>query len=459
MPDPEALVELKRHLEISEKEKDRLKEKIQDDATELKRLRKLEAMGAVEASNPQQDNAFEAPAIDADDEFRAKTKVVRARYEGENNLEKSAVEEMVELRGTLQREERYSQALGQQLYELQIELQNHSDFKNDESIKYVEYLQRAKVENMTDLAALDFITVAGKDAQDRDVVTIAAANLPEKGTDLDRVLIYVLSVLKPIVDKEYVVVWLNTTMMDQETGADYVFRPAVGWFKDVHQMLPLQYRKNLHQVIVLHPDVWLKMQLQGLRWYLGSEALALIKHAESVEEMFKYLGRRRCVLPNYVYQKDVETEGVLLAAGDKMGKHLLATSRKIQWEQKMWEDEVSMRKELLGRNHEALDWLHKEKKRLVAEESYAEASLVKEESVALPTEIEDLEKDLHSIEEAKAADRQNRKKKLMDQNAPAEEEVKPVRVVSEASTESKEFKPAPGRGKATQIKPESTKPS
>ena len=58
--------------------------------------------------------------------------------------------------------------------------------------------------------------------------------------------------------------------------------------------------------------MWLKMQLQGLRWYLGSDALAKVKYCESVEEMFTALGRRRCVVPNYVYQMDVETEGILL---------------------------------------------------------------------------------------------------------------------------------------------------
>jgi len=58
--------------------------------------------------------------------------------------------------------------------------------------------------------------------------------------------------------------------------------------------------------------MWLKMQLQGLRWYLGSDALSKVKYCDSVEEMFTALGRRRCVIPNYVYQMDVETEGILL---------------------------------------------------------------------------------------------------------------------------------------------------
>lgn len=181
-------------------------------------------------------------------EFRRNARELRDRVHADPEHEKTAVEELCEIKGQLRREERYSQSLRKQLFELQVELQQHSDFKHDYNIKYVECLQRAKVENMTDLAELDFISVSGKDVADRDVVTIAAANLPEKGIDLDRILVYVISVLKTVVEKEYVVVWLNTTKYNDQQ-AEWVFRPSVGWFKECHEMLPLQWGKNLHQVI------------------------------------------------------------------------------------------------------------------------------------------------------------------------------------------------------------------
>ena len=69
-----------------------------------------------------------------------------------------------------------------------------------------------------------------------------------------------------------------------------------------------------------------------------------------------------------------------------MGKYLIASTRKLQWEQQMWENEVEMRKELLQRNEETLHFLEQEKLKLVAEENFAEASLVKEEIAALRTE-------------------------------------------------------------------------
>ena len=98
-----------------------------------------------------------------------------------------------------------------------------------------------------------------------------------------------------------------------------------------------------------------------------------------------------------------------------MGKYLIASTRKLQWEQQMWENEVDMRKELLERNEETLDFLEEEKLRLVTEENYAEASLVKEEIAALRTETIDLKKDLIAIKEAKAAGKALRKQKVTEQ--------------------------------------------
>ena len=106
-----------------------------------------------------------------------------------------------------------------------------------------------------------------------------------------------------------------------------------------------------------------------------------------------------------------------------MGKYLIASTRKLQWEQQMWENEVEMRKELLQRNEETLHFLEQEKLKLVAEENFAEASLVKEEIVALRTETIDLEKDLKAIKEAKATGKALRKQNVTEEESSAEVEV------------------------------------
>lgn len=106
-----------------------------------------------------------------------------------------------------------------------------------------------------------------------------------------------------------------------------------------------------------------------------------------------------------------------------MGKYLIASTRKLQWEQQMWENEVEMRKELLQRNEETLHFLEQEKLKLVAEENFAEASLVKEEIAALRTETIDLEKDLKAIKEAKATGKALRKQNVTEEESSAEVEV------------------------------------
>ena len=69
-------------------------------------------------------------------------------------------------------------------------------------------------------------------------------------------LCLLVEVLRPVAAKEYVVVYLNT-----KNSNDYVYQLDLGWVREELMMLPHSFRKNLAQVVVLHPDVWFKYLL------------------------------------------------------------------------------------------------------------------------------------------------------------------------------------------------------
>ena len=87
---------------------------------------------------PSEETKLEKEELD----FRRNARELRDRVNADPEHEKTAVEELVEIKGQLLREERYSQSLRTQLFELQVELQQHADFKNDYNIKYVESVER-----------------------------------------------------------------------------------------------------------------------------------------------------------------------------------------------------------------------------------------------------------------------------------------------------------------------------
>ena len=60
-------------------------------------------------------------------------------------------------------------------------------------------------------------------------------------------------VLRSVAVHEYVVVYLNT-----KNSNDYVYQLDLGWAKDELALLPHSFRKNIAQVVVLHPDMWFK---------------------------------------------------------------------------------------------------------------------------------------------------------------------------------------------------------
>lgn len=63
----------------------------------------------------------------------------------------------------------------------------------------------------------------------RPILVYVARNLPTRDVDLDRVLLYMLLVLDPIVSTDYVMLYLHT-----DAGSENV--PDLSWLRKVHSI-------------------------------------------------------------------------------------------------------------------------------------------------------------------------------------------------------------------------------
>lgn len=135
------------------------------------------------------------------------------------------------------------------------------------------------------------------------------------------------------------------------------------------------------QFLVLHPTFWFKMH----SFPIDDSTHRKMHYIDTIEQLFETLGRRGTILPGYAYAH----EGVLHDS-----RKLLVAAKQQSWDNTMVEMETAAKRRLLERDHKALNFLAGEKQRLIREELYADAELVKDEMESLRVEVSALEAEL-----------------------------------------------------------------
>jgi len=226
------------------------------------------------------------------------------------------------------------------------------------------------------LLQYNFVGVTGQDAFGVPVVVFAAANVPKEKFSLDKYMQFVVYMLDDIVDNPYHLVYINSSNGDCspcEVDND--------WLERGMDILPSKYKRNLQNLFVLHPTFWFKMS----SFPFDSKTQQKIKYVDTIDDLFKHLGRRGTILPGYAY----DAEGSL-----HHSRQLLVRAKQQSWDRTMLELEEAAKLRLLERDRNTLDFLGSEKQRFLREELYADAELVKDEMEALRSEILSLETEM-----------------------------------------------------------------
>jgi hypothetical protein len=92
---------------------------------------------------------------------------------------------------------------------------------------YQRYLRRAMAEDLSDIAALNFVYRSGADATGRPIIAIVPSHLPAKAVDLERVLLFLIRTLDPLVAGPYVMLYIHSNFSNQN-------RPEFAWLRRVY---------------------------------------------------------------------------------------------------------------------------------------------------------------------------------------------------------------------------------
>ncbi|GMI02699.1 hypothetical protein TrLO_g6860 [Triparma laevis f. longispina] len=170
------------------------------------------------------------------------------------------------------------------------------------NLRYERMLRDSRLEDLSDIAKLGFIYKSGRDINGRTIIVIVARHLPAKAIDMNRVLLYIIRVMDSIVEREYSIVYVHSTMQSQN-------QPELSWMQEVTAIFNRKYKKNLKRFFVVHPTFWVKMVFWALSPIISDKFWMKLKYVSELSELEKYLELDKLGLPSVVVDYDRKRSG------------------------------------------------------------------------------------------------------------------------------------------------------
>jgi len=170
------------------------------------------------------------------------------------------------------------------------------------------YLRRSKEEDLSDLAKLNFIYQSGVDSSGRAVVVFVASQLPVKPENMDRILLYMISVLDPIVSNDYNVIYLHALLASHN-------KPGFSWLKQVYGIFNRKYKKNMKRLFIVHPTFWVKTLFFFLQPFVKKKVWKKVKYVPRLYDLYEWFEPKTLIIPDKIHQYDLKTNGDYYTGG------------------------------------------------------------------------------------------------------------------------------------------------
>ncbi|BES88076.1 Ganglioside induced differentiation associated protein [Nesidiocoris tenuis] len=169
--------------------------------------------------------------------------------------------------------------------------------------RYERLLRRAKIEDLTSVSGIGCLYQSGVDRFGRPVIVFVGKWFKFKEIDLDKALLYLIYLLDPLVKKDYVIAYFHTNT----SNANY---PSFNWLKEVYNILPYKYKKNLKAFYIVHPTFWTKMMTW---WFLTFMAPAIKQKVQSlpgIEYLYSVIHPSQLEIPAFITEHDMTINGL-----------------------------------------------------------------------------------------------------------------------------------------------------
>jgi len=154
---------------------------------------------------------------------------------------------------------------------------------------YDQYLKKSKIEDLSDIAKLNIIYQSGVDIHNRPVVVIIGWNLPVAQVNMDRVLLYMIRVMHPIAEKDFVIIYLHS---DQSIN-----QPDLPWLKYLYNIWDRKYNYNLRSLSIVHPTFWFKVFINIISPFVSTSFSEKIKFVDRLIDVYVTIDASQLKLP------------------------------------------------------------------------------------------------------------------------------------------------------------------
>eukprot|EP01096_Ripella_sp_DP13-Kostka_P016561 TRINITY_DN811_c0_g1_i1.p1 TRINITY_DN811_c0_g1~~TRINITY_DN811_c0_g1_i1.p1 ORF type:complete len:699 (+),score=279.74 TRINITY_DN811_c0_g1_i1:174-2099(+) len=160
-------------------------------------------------------------------------------------------------------------------------------------IEYEKHREKARTTDFSKIEPLKVIYTAGHDSEGRPIVVVVASHLNVKKTDLDTLLLYTIHILDPIVDKDYVLVFIGTHFSRDN-------RPSLAWFRKAYSILNRKFKKNLKMLYIVHAAWGIKAALNLFRPFVSNKFWRKVVLVDDLSDIYKTIGRSEIWIPDFV---------------------------------------------------------------------------------------------------------------------------------------------------------------
>jgi len=174
--------------------------------------------------------------------------------------------------------------------------------------RYATYLRRAQDEDLRDMQALNFVYQSGVDQLGRPIIVFVISSLPaDNPKSLERVLLYLIKSLDPLVTQDYNVIYFHANIKNHN-------KPAFNWLKEVYGIFNRKYKKNMKRLFIVHPNFWVKLVLWFTQPFVKKKFWRKVTYIQRLFDLYEFFDPKTLLIPEPIRKFDLDLFGAEYAS-------------------------------------------------------------------------------------------------------------------------------------------------
>ncbi|XP_073978563.1 ganglioside induced differentiation associated protein 2 isoform X2 [Rhodnius prolixus] len=169
--------------------------------------------------------------------------------------------------------------------------------------RYDRLLRRAKTEDLRAVSGIGCLYQSGVDRFGRPVIVFVGKWFKFKDIDLDKALLYLIYLLDPLVKSDYVIAYFHTNT----SNVNY---PSLTWLREVYNILPYKYKKNLKAFYIVHPTFWTKMMTWWFTTFMAPAIKQKVQSLQGIEYLYAVIHPSQLEIPAFITEHDMSINGL-----------------------------------------------------------------------------------------------------------------------------------------------------